>query len=202
MSKITVPNVTNEKYHIYNRGVDKRDVFMDKFDYLRFYQTLHLFNCVEPTQNYRLAKNSHESTKQLLVRIHAYSLLKNHFHLIIEQVCDNGISEFMKRIGGGYTNFFNEKYNRSGALFQGKYKKVHIENDNQYNYLFAYVNENHFVHGARPTNDICYTSSLHYQKTFNSSLIKFEDIKYEHTEARKLAQDIFEKRKEFKDTLE
>jgi putative transposase len=93
---ITIP-ITNESYHVFNRGVDKREIFIDKLDYLRFYQILDLFNSLEPIVNYNQAKHTHAEKK--LVEIQAYSLLSNHFHLILKQLVDGGISEFMKRVG-------------------------------------------------------------------------------------------------------
>lgn len=110
MARKNIPLVTGEKYHIFNRGVDKRDVFLDQYDYLRFYQSLAFFNTIEPTVNYRLAKSSYtKQNEKKLVNIEAYSLLPNHFHLIVEQIVDGGISEFLKRVSGGYTSYFNEK---------------------------------------------------------------------------------------------
>jgi putative transposase len=202
MPRINTPLVSGERYHIYNRGVDKRVVYLDIEDYLRFYQTLAFFNTPEPTMNYRLAQGSYSDGSKKLVEINAYSLLPNHFHLIVEQLVDGGISEFMKRLSGGYTNYFNEKYDRSGSLFQGKFKRVHISSDEQFNYLFSYVNENHSVHDLSFERQICHSSSLHFQGIMKSKLISNNDITYRYKEAVLLAKDIFKKRNAFKDVLE
>lgn len=85
--------------------------------------------------------------KSELVQIVAYCLNPNHFHMILKQVSDNGISEFMKRLGGGYTWHFNKKHNRSGALFQGRFKSIHIDTNEYLLHLSAYVNKNDFIHG-------------------------------------------------------
>ncbi len=202
MARQNIPLVTDEKYHVYNRGVDKRVVFIDHHDYIRFYLSLAYFNVVEPTQNYNLAKISHKTDSSKLVQIHAYALISNHFHFILEQVTDNGISEFMKRVSGGYTAYFNEKYDRSGALFQGRFKRVHIEHDSQYNYLFVYVNENHKVHNINIEREICHSSSVHYQNINKSKLLLDSKIIYDYSKAVELARDIHQKRAEFRDTLE
>ncbi len=193
MPRIVVTPKTNEIYHVFKRGVDKRDIFLDKFDYIRFYQTLDLFNSVEPVVNYSQAK--HSQIENRLVEIQAYSLLPNHYHLLVKQLVDGGISEFMKRVGGGYTNYFNEKNKRSGSLFQGVFKRVHIETDEQYNYLFAYVNENHFVHNIPIQREICHSSSLHYQNIARSKLIKITITSYSFSKNVTLANDIYKSRK-------
>lgn len=202
MPKKIVPLVTGEIYHVYNRGVDKRDIFKRKEDYLRFYQSLYLFNSTEPILSMRHARYTYDDSHGKLVHVHAYALLPNHFHLILEQTQDSGISEFMKRISGGYTSHFNETYDRSGSLFQGTYKKVHISDDAQYNYLFAYVNENHYVHGIPRGGDICYSSSNHFQGIGLSKAIKNVAKKYEVNKARSVAAHIFEKRASMKEVLE
>lgn len=206
MPQKIVPLVCDELYHVYNRGVDKRETFLDKEDYLRFYQSLNLFNTIEPTINFdsakiKFKKNNEQKT---LVEIKAYSLLPNHYHLILKQNYDNGISEFMRRISTGYTSYFNQKNERSGSLFQGRFKRIHIATDEQYNYLFAYVNENHFVHNLNFDREICHSSSLHYQKVANSKLIKngVNDIKYNFESNVSLAISISIKRKKFKLDIE
>ncbi|MBP9717511.1 MAG: transposase [Candidatus Pacebacteria bacterium] len=204
MARKNIPLVTGEKYHIFNRGVDKRDVFLDQYDYLRFYQSLAFFNTIEPTVNYRLAKSSYtKQNEKKLVNIEAYSLLPNHFHLIVEQIVDGGISEFLKRVSGGYTSYFNEKYQRSGVLFQGRYKKVHVNTDEQYQYLFAYVNENHIVHRLSHKRELFHSSSIHYQKLAISKIIdQVRSDPYNFVENKKLAEQIYQKRKSMKDLLE
>ncbi len=204
MARKNIPLVTGEKYHIFNRGVDKRDVFLDQYDYLRFYQSLAFFNTIEPTVNYRLAKSSYtKQNEKKLVNIEAYSLLPNHFHFIVEQIFDGGISEFLKRVSGGYTSYFNEKYQRSGVLFQGRYKKVHVNTDEQYQYLFAYVNENHIVHGFGHNRELFHSSSVHYQKLAISKIIdQVRSDPYNFVENKKLAELIYQKRKSMKDLLE
>lgn len=193
-SKIT-PLITNQIYHLYNRGVDKRVIFNEKKDFLRFYNCLHLFNTIEPTTNYRLATGPKNDTEKL-VSISAYSLLPNHFHLVAEQKVEGGISEFMKRVSTGYASYFNEKYDRSGSLFQGKFKRKLVVNDEYYNYLFAYVNENHWVHNVQVSAEICYSSSVHYQKKAQSKLISkaVSEFTYNHKEAVDLAQEIYKNR--------
>ena len=202
MPQKIVPLVCDESYHIFNRGVDKRDVFLDKEDYLRFYQSLYLFNTIEPVINFDSArvKSKNQVEQETLVEVVAYSLLPNHYHLILKQNFENGISEFMRRVSTGYTSYFNQKNERSGSLFQGRFKRVHINSDALYNYIFAYVNENHFVHDLSLVREICHSSSLHYQRLATSKLIKASEINqsYNFSENVSLAQDIYRKRRSLK----
>jgi len=196
MPRKIVPLVNNEFYHVYNRGTDKRDIFTNKSDYLRFYQTLNLFNTIEPIEHFESARALYKLSKvrSRLVEIYAYALLPNHYHLILKQLEDGGISEYLKRVSGGYTSYFNKKQKRNGVLFQGKFKRVHIERNEQYNYLLAYVNENHFVHNVQIAREICHSSSLHYQGIVNSVLLPHIDQEYNFNEGIKLAQEIYLKR--------
>jgi len=144
--------VNNECYHIYNRGTDKRKIFSDEIDVNRFLESLIEFNNKEPIGSIYENSFRKKTAEALgrptskLVEIIAYCLNPNHYHLILKQQTKGGISEFMKRLGGGYTKYFNEKYKRSGVLFQGKFKSVHINSDRQLLYVSAYVNLNNRVH--------------------------------------------------------
>lgn len=134
-------------YHIYNRGSDKRDIILDEEDLKRFMQSLVEFNVIDPIQSIfqqHLKKKlnfSSSTTKKPLVSIIAYCINNNHFHLILSPLVDNGIEKFMQRVGG-YTRYFNEKHDRSGVLFQGRFKSKIIEDNNYLLNLSAYVNFN------------------------------------------------------------
>lgn len=139
-----------ECYHIYNRGVDKRFIFKNRTDLERFFQSLKLFNSKEPVKSLRLASVENGGTdpqpNDKLVEIICYALNLNHFHLLLKEINEGGISEFMKRVSGGYTWYFNNKYKRSGVLFQGKFKSVHIESNEQLLHVSAYINLNREAH--------------------------------------------------------
>jgi putative transposase len=151
-----VPFVKDEYYHIYNRGVDKRKVFMDEGDFKRFVRSIKEFNSLEPIGSIylnSLGKNKpkhqlRRPTSQL-IEIVAYCLIPNHYHFILKENGEGGVSEFMKRLGGGYTKYFNKKYKRSGALFQGRFKSTHIKTDSKLAEYSAYVNLNHKVHAHK-----------------------------------------------------
>lgn len=148
------PFLNNHIYHIYNRGVEKRDIFMDDGDYIRFIHHLYSFNDINTPLNLRTGKfktneveprllkiyDTHK--RELLIEILAFALMPNHYHLMVRQKTDGGIVKFMQKLGTGYTMFFNEKYDRSGHLFQGKFKTVLIEEDAHFMYLPYYIHLN------------------------------------------------------------
>ncbi len=150
MSERKVAFTNGELFHVYNRGVDKRIIFTDEYDIRRFFQSMVEFNTVDPIGSLyenAFSKLGGETPKsKKLVKIIAYCLNPNHFHMILEQLVDGGISEFMKRLGGGFTNYFNNKYERSGALFQGVFKDVHIDTNEYLLHISSYVNLNDRVH--------------------------------------------------------
>lgn len=134
-----------EYYHIFNRGTDKRKVFMNKNDYDRFLALLYRANQTEPITLYGDRKNP-EFLFPLygdpLVDICSYALMPNHYHLIIRSRHEKSIPQFMQKLSTAYTMYFNTKYSRSGVLFQGKYKAVHANTDRYLKYLIAYVHLN------------------------------------------------------------
>lgn len=146
------PFVNGEFYHVYNRGVDKRKVFLADMDFVRFLKGMKEFNSVNPigslyVKSFEKDKLSGSTAKsENLVDIVAYCLNSNHFHFILRQCVENGISEFMKRLSGGYTWYFNNHQKRSGALFQGRFKAIHIDSNLYLLHLSAYVNLNNVAH--------------------------------------------------------
>jgi len=157
---------TGEYYHIYNRGVDRRDIFMDAKDYVRFIRSMREFNKIEPTGSlYKISKlktsdvfKRHRMSS--LVDFVCYSLLPNHYHFLVKQLVDNGIPKFMRRIGDGYTKYFNYRYNRSGVLFQGKFKRVEVKKYSHFLRLAVYINCNSEVHGIKKAENWPWSSYL------------------------------------------
>ena len=139
-----------ELFHVLNRGVEKKNIFLDTQDYARFVHNLYEFNDTKPAQNSgRLSMapspmsdiGSH-SLRNRLVDVHGWCLMKNHYHLLLSPRKEAGIQGFMRKINIGYAKYFNEKYARSGYVFQEKTKKVLIEKDAQFNYILHYIHLN------------------------------------------------------------
>jgi len=133
-----------EYYHVYNRGVEKRNVFMEDADYRRFQRMLFYANS-DKAVVYKLLGGDTldvEFRGNTLCAIGAYVLMPNHFHLLIYAKSDHGITEFLRKLTTGYTMYFNKKYDRVGPLFQGAFKAEHVSRDEYLKYLFAYIHLN------------------------------------------------------------
>lgn len=177
------PLINKEIYHIYNRGVDKRDIFNDKNDIYRFLESIKEFNRLEKIESLaNLRKFKQIGAKLLsgekLVEIIAYCLNPNHFHFILRQSVDNGITKYMHKILGGYTSYFNIKNSRSGSLFQGTFKSQLIGNENYFNKIIGYVNKNYQVHDI-PENkkDLIFASDYEYENSNFKIISKTEGEK-------------------------
>lgn len=133
--------------HICNRGVERRKIFLDKKDYLRFVENLYLLNNRGGklrTERKDIFHNPILLPEQdKLVEILKWVILPNHYHLLIKEVVEGGIVEFVKRLGNAYTKYFNIKYHgRSGYLFQNSAKILLIREDRHYLYIPFYIDLN------------------------------------------------------------
>ncbi len=141
-----------EYYHIYNRGNSKQKIFLDKQDYDRFVKLLYLcnskssFNFREDIVKQKIDAFDFECGKPIL-SIGAWVLMPNHFHLLVTispRGClgQEGITVFMGKLCTAYSMYFNKKYKRTGKLFEGAFKSVHVETDEQLKYNFSYIHLN------------------------------------------------------------
>jgi len=131
--------------HVCNRGLEKRQIFDDHSDYNRFIENLFLLN--NKKGKIRTVKNIFHSDKiperDKLVEILKWSLLPNHYHLLLYEVTEGGILEFTKRLGNAFTKYFNIKNTgRSGYLFQNRAKIIPIIEDSQFSYIPYYIDAN------------------------------------------------------------
>lgn len=140
-----LPFVNEEIYHIYNRGSEKRIIFHDKRDYKRYLKTLRYYQLSGPKpklSHFFKYQRFKPEQAQKLVEILAYCLMPNHFHLLVKQTKEGGITEVLTKLSLSYTKYFNTRYNRVGPLFQGEFKAVHIENDEQLIHVSRYIHLN------------------------------------------------------------
>jgi putative transposase len=139
-----------EYYHIYSRGVEKRKIFLNTKDYNRFVALLYIMN---QDASFRfdnfLQKNKNnleeifkKQRERTLVSILGYCLMPNHFHLILYENKEGGISKFMGKLLTAYSMYFNIKYERSGPLLTKPFRSEHIDNESQYMYIFSYIHLN------------------------------------------------------------
>ena len=144
MSIRKVSFVFGEYYHIYNRGNSKQKIFHEKEDYLYFIKLLYILNQKNKKQLRDYTHDVFISRENCdpLVAIGAYVLMPNHFHILITPTEDGSVSKFMQKISTGYVMYYNQKYKRSGSLFEGKFKSQHANNDRYLKYLFSYIHLN------------------------------------------------------------
>ena len=131
-----------EYYHIFNRGNSKQKIFHDKEDYYYFIKLLHVLNQKYNKQLRERPQNPFIPNDNPLVSIGAYVIMPNHYHLLLTQTENGDVSKFMQKIGTGYAMYYNQKYNRTGSLFEGKFKSQHAYNDIYLKYLFSYIHLN------------------------------------------------------------
>ncbi len=121
------------QYHLYGRGVDKRDTFLSEHDYIRFMALIHVCNDAKNVSLKKVTKTDP------IVQIDQYCLMPNHFHILCTEISEKGISKFMQKILSGYTIFFNKKYNREGSLFSSTFKVKEINTDLYATYIKTYI---------------------------------------------------------------
>lgn len=148
------PLVTGHVYHIYNRGVEKRQTFIDKRDYRRALETLKYYRNKRPPV--KLSRflilpeaekdkiNHYIETEEKIVELLCYALMPNHFHFLLIQKIDGGISKSIKNFTDSFTRYFNTRHERIGPLFQGQFKAVLIESDEQLIHVSRYIHLNPF----------------------------------------------------------
>jgi len=133
----------DEYYHLYNRGNSKQKIFLDKEDYIHFIKLLYLCNSTRSITFRDVSINTYDfDREETLVYIGIYCLMPNHFHLLVKEKTENGISKFMQKILTAYSMYFNKKYKRTGGLFEGKFKSQHLDIDRYLKYIFSYIHLN------------------------------------------------------------
>lgn len=169
------PLVNGEYYHIFNRGISHQLTYMQKKDYERFLLCLSYY--LYRNTPYKLARllqlpldernnilNALKKENDRNITICSYALMPNHFHLLVRQEKENGISETLKHISDAYTRYFNTKYKRYGPLYQGAFKAARIETDEQFLHVSRYIHLNPLVnYVVKESQFLSYTwSSLPY----------------------------------------
>lgn len=133
-----------EFYHVYNRGNDKKRIFSDSHDYERFMKLLFICNGRKPIvyKSVRGATLDEIDRGEELVDIGAYCLMPNHFHLLLHEKQENGLTDFMRKLNTAYAMYFNRRHKRTGSLFEGTFRAEHADTDEYLQYLFAYIHLN------------------------------------------------------------
>lgn len=153
MSRRTQPIITNQIYHVFNRGIAGQPIFSAVNDYERFLQVLDYYRFLSPDIRFsfynRLESNEKrkyldemKKKKPIQVQIFTYCLMPNHYHFVLKEVKPDGIRKFVGNLQNSYAKYFNKRYKRNGSLFQEMFKTVRIENDELFIHITRYVHLN------------------------------------------------------------
>lgn len=146
-------------YHIFNRGVDKRTLFHRERDYLRFIKTIKICNDPATIRITSLSTIDPSISKNTYVSVINFVLMPNHYHFTLQQTDDNGITQFLQRLGTSYSKYFNTKYKRAGRLFESTYKAKPVETEEQLMHLSRYIHLNPLLAGlVKNINDYRWSS--------------------------------------------
>lgn len=129
-----------EYYHLYNRGTEKRIIFLDEQDYRHFLFLMYICN-TEKSITLRSVGEFFERGEEI-VDIGAYCLMPNHFHILVREKIEAGISKYMRKLLTGYSMYFNKKYKRTGKLYENVFKSIHAAKDNYLKYIYSYIHLN------------------------------------------------------------
>ena len=177
-----VPLVTDNIYHIFNRGVNKQNIFSSESDYDYFLRSATHYLIKSSKFSYEKFKSSKPSgpndpgslglNDKPKVKIIAYVLMPNHFHFLMKQIADTGITSYMQQLSNSYSHYFNTKHERVGPLFQSRFKNVLIETDEQFTHLSRYIHLNPLVSGlTNKLSEYPWSSYLAYLQKTESEIV-------------------------------
>ncbi len=140
------PFVVGDMYHLYSRGVNKMPIFLTVHDIARFIKMMYVFNGTKGLRYSEVKDFSYEKIGEMkgesIVDIGAWCLMDNHIHILVHEKVEGGISKFMSKLMTSYAKYFNIKNERTGVLFESRFKSKRIADDLYMDYLFAYINLN------------------------------------------------------------
>jgi len=148
MNKRKEPLITGDTYHIFSRSIEGQTIYRNPSDYNRMIELLRYYMQASPPTRYSLSKVSSKiylpigKEYQELIQIIAHCIMPNHFHLILKQLLDDGISKYMNNVLNGYSRYFNTKYKRKGRLWESVFENIRIKDDDQLIHLTRYIHLN------------------------------------------------------------
>lgn len=198
------PLVVGKIYHVFSKSIAGFKILNNNSEFSRMRATIHYYQREKPplrfsefvrsTKENHLNKTIPLSEKEKLVEIIAYCLMPTHIHLILKQLKENGISTFMSSILNSYTRYFNTKINRKGPLWEGRFKNVLVETDEQLLHLTRYIHLNPVTaYLVNKPEEWPASSYQEYVSKINDNdrICKYEDIlEIEPTSYRKFVQDL------------
>lgn len=191
MPRRFTPLVNNFYYHVYNRGVNKKIIFSKKIDYIRATNLIHYYNFVDYPIKFSKFLQLHKdqrkeiwqrlsNTSNKLCEVVSYCLMPNHFHLLLKQNTNNGISKLLSNFQNGYARYFNTKYERVGPLFQGQFKAKLIEDEETLLHVSRYIHLNPYssalIKNVKDISTYQWSSFAEYMEKSNSIISNKELI--------------------------
>lgn len=146
-----IPLVTGEIYHVFNRGVNKGEIFFSESDYRRFFRAAVHYKTKDTKFSYERPFNDPVSLKSLRpvgppkIQVLAYCLMPNHFHFLLKQLVDGGVTSYFRHLANSYSHYVSVKHKRVGPLFQGRFKNVLIESQEQLLHVSRYIHLNPLI---------------------------------------------------------
>lgn len=168
------PYITDAYYHIYNRGVNKRLIFKEDRDYKIFLSYLSFYLTLQGLSRKYPSKPVNNFAEQL--DLIAYCLMPNHFHLLVHQQHKDTINHFMRSLMRKYVQCFNTHYHRIGPLFQGRYKAVLIESEDQLLYTSKYIHLNPIKTSGTVPEVYPFSSYQNYLGKINQIWVKTQPV--------------------------
>ncbi|MCX6752252.1 MAG: transposase [Candidatus Nomurabacteria bacterium] len=129
-----------EYYHLYNRGTEKRTIFLDEQDHKHFLFLMYICNTAKSIELRNIGENFDRG--ETIIDIGTYCLMPNHFHILVHEKIEHGISKYMLKLMTSYSMYFNKKYERTGKLYESVFKSIHANSDNYLKYLYSYIHLN------------------------------------------------------------
>lgn len=183
------PLVNEQIYHVYNRSVAQQPIFHNKHEYQSFLNCIDYYRFQNPPYRFSFftrlnikdklttLKNIYESYERL-IDIYAFCIMPNHYHLLLKQLSDNGISNFIRLLQNSYAHYQNTKNKRFGALFQSPFKAVRVETDEQFIHVARYIHLNpltsYILKEPHELNTFQWNSWKNYISSETESLINKE----------------------------
>jgi putative transposase len=190
MPSRSVPIITDQVYHVFNRSVGSIPIFVTKKDYHRFFESVNYYRFSDPQVRFSFYNRANKALKESIlaslysshpvVSILAYAFMPNHVHFVLRQEIDDGISVFMSRLQNSYARYFNIKNKRFGSLFQSLFKCVRIESDEQLLHVVRYVHLNpvtsFIVNSVAELQTYPWTSYGSYLSNELYSMVQTDDV--------------------------
>jgi putative transposase len=170
------PHVADSWYHLYNRGNNKQQIFIDSQDYFFFIRLLKIYLSPELKINPRTGLFRPENLSET-VNLSCFCLMPNHYHLLVKQTDKNGITQLTQHVNSTYVMYFNKKYQKVGSLFEGKLKGVLIDSDTYLLHLSRYIHRNPInLLNSDPFDEYPYSSYPYYVGKKHASWIETKSI--------------------------